>query len=125
MFINLILDVQKIPEYSAHLLNMDLKIEESIKSYFQLHFSSDSSAYEEFKEAFIDFTYNQYSGIEIIEDSDTFSFIEKSGISVYEKNKTAYLSFKFLPNKLDVFVKFILLPILDKLELENLIQDSH
>lgn len=142
LFISLILDMQKIPEYSDQLLNKDLQIKKNleiriskkikknieenkkdIKSYFQAHFPLGSPVYDELKDKLIDFTYNKYDSIEIIEDGCTFSFVEKSEITLSEKNKTAYLSFISLPDKLDIFVKSVLLPILEKLELENVIKE--
>lgn len=148
LFISLILDMQKIPEYSDQLFNKDLQsiknlkikkdfkiiiskkikknIEENkkdIKSYFQSHFPSGSLVYDDLKDKFINFTYNKCDIIEIIEDNSTFSLVEKLDITLCEKNKTAYLSFISLPDKLELFVKFILLPILDELKLEDVLKE--
>ena len=52
-FIEMILDIQGIPEYSKHLLNLSLTNTEDIKEYFQQHFPLASSSYNELKDKFL------------------------------------------------------------------------
>lgn len=120
-FIEMILDIQGIPEYSKHLLNLSLTNTEDIKEYFQQHFPLASSSYNELKDKFIDFTYNQFDTIEILENDSVFVFRKKDSVTLLPKNKESYLSYQKLPEKLDLLAKYILLPIIDKLTLESLI----
>ena len=120
-FIEMILDIQEIPEYSKHLLNLSLTNTEDIKEYFQQHFPLASSSYNELKDKFIDFTYNQFDTIEILENDSVFLFRKKDSVTLSHKNKESYLSYQKLPEKLDLLAKYILLPIIDKLTLESLI----
>ncbi|MDS8919651.1 hypothetical protein RLL12_07935, partial [Streptococcus pneumoniae] len=73
-FIEMILDIQGIPEYSKHLLNLSLTNTGDIKEYFRQHFPLASSSYNELKDKFIDFTYNQFDTIEILENDSVFLF---------------------------------------------------
>ncbi|HEL2632089.1 TPA: hypothetical protein U0560_000466 [Streptococcus suis] len=123
-FIAMILDIQEIPEYAKHLLNFSLIDTNSIKEYFQVNFSFGSSNYDELKDKFIDFTYNQFDNIEILEEDSIFSFIENYEITLYPKNDSAYLSFQKLPKKLDLLAKYVLLPLIDRITLENLINKN-
>ncbi|HEL1619048.1 TPA: hypothetical protein TXL63_000860 [Streptococcus suis] len=123
-FVAMILDIQEIPEYSKHLLNLPLIDTNSIKEYFQVNFSLGSSNYDELKDKFIDFTYNQFDTIEILEEDSIFSFIEKDSVLLSSKNSDTFLTFKYLPEKLDLLAKYVLLPIIDKLTLENLINKN-
>lgn len=123
-FIAMILDIQEIPEYTKHLLNLSLLDTNSIKEYFQVNFSFGSSNYDELKDKFIDFTYNQFDTIEILEEDSIFSFIEKDSVLLSSKNKDTFLTFKYLPDKLELLAKYVLLPIIDKITLENLINKN-
>lgn len=123
-FIAMILDIQEIPEYSKHLLNLSLTNTEDIKEYFQQNFSLASPYYEELKDKFIDFTYNRFDTIYISEKDSVFSFEEKTSVTLSSKDKDSFLSFKNLPEKLDLLAKYVLLPIIDKITLENLINKN-
>ncbi|MDS2534696.1 hypothetical protein RLA26_04100 [Streptococcus pneumoniae] len=120
-FIEMILDIQGIPEYSKHLLNLSLTNTGDIKEYFQQHFPLASSSYNELKDKFIDFTYNQFDTIENLENDSVFLFRKKDSVTLSPKNKESYLSYQKLPEKLDLLAKYILLPMIDKLTLESLI----
>lgn len=119
LFIALILDMKDEPEYVKHWNDFQLNDDAQIKIFFRKYFQKNSTYLEKLEDDFIDFTYNYYSGFEIIENNGVVTFSRPDKF-VNTKNKTEYLDFKYLPQKIEILTKKIVLPLLDDIFLDTL-----
>lgn len=123
LFTRLVLDMKNNCEYSKHWSDFQLDNDLQIRDFYQEYIVAKPDNFEKFVDDFVDFTYNTYSDFRIIEIDGVCKVIEQDQC-ISLKNKTEFLSFTYLPQKIKILVEKIVIPLMDSISLERLLDQN-
>lgn len=123
LFYCLINDMKDFPEYTKNWGGLKIASEYEIKKFYQSFFVEDNQKIEVLKDSFIDFTYNNYHELKVLDVDGTIQIIEQDSL-VESKNNYELLTFKNLPDKIKIFAENIFLPQINDIRINTLIKNS-
>ncbi|WP_267668989.1 hypothetical protein [Listeria innocua] len=123
LFTCLVLDMKNYREYSKHWSDFKLDNDLKIRDFYQEYIVAKPDNFEKFVDDFVDFTYNTYFDSRMIETDGVFKPIEQDKC-INLKNKTEFLSFTYLPQKIKILAEKIVIPLMDSISLERLLDQN-
>lgn len=124
LFICLVLDMKNYSEYSKHWSDFQLDNDVKIRDFYQEYIVAKPDNFEKFLDDFVDFTYNTYNDFRIVEIDGVCKIIELDQC-ISLKNKTEFLSFTYLPQKNKILAEKIVIPLMDSISLERLLDQNN
>ncbi|WP_270513086.1 hypothetical protein [Lactococcus lactis] len=123
LFTCLILDMKNSQEYTKNWSDFQLSNETQIKNFYHKFFVEKTKNLEKLTDDFIDFTYNSYHDFKIVESNGVCEVVEQDE-QINKKNKSEFLTFTYLPEKLKTFAEEILLDFMRNICFENLLEEN-
>ncbi|MFC6348116.1 hypothetical protein [Vagococcus carniphilus] len=124
LFTCLVLDMKNYREYSKHWSDFQLDNDLKIRDFYQEYIVAKPDNFEKFLDDFVDFTYNTYNDFRIVEIDGVCKITEQDQC-ISLKNKTEFLSFTYLPQKIKILAEKIVIPLIDSISLECLLDQNN
>lgn len=124
LFTCLVLDMKSYCEYSKHWSDFQLDNDGKIRNFYKEYIIDKPDNFEKFLDDFVDFTYNTYNDFRIVE-IDGVCKITEPVQCISLKNKTDYLSFTYLPQKIKILAEKMVIPLIDSISLERLLDRNN